>query len=123
MAGLRINLLIVLIALGVCQSAEGGTVVAWGDNSFGETNVPAGLSNVIAVGATYENNFGQQPPTGYYNTVDPSWPACHDTTTNMDTIACFSNTGMNGRIVVVAVSIVHRITGGCYRRTNLSRRC
>jgi len=26
-----------------------GTVVAWGDNSFGQLNVPAGLSNVVAI--------------------------------------------------------------------------
>ena len=26
-----------------------GTVVAWGDNTYGQTNVPAGLTNVIAV--------------------------------------------------------------------------
>jgi alpha-tubulin suppressor-like RCC1 family protein len=26
-------------------------VVAWGDNSAGQTNVPAGLSNVVAVAA------------------------------------------------------------------------
>jgi hypothetical protein len=28
-----------------------GTVVVWGDNSAGQTNVPAGLSNVVAVAA------------------------------------------------------------------------
>jgi len=28
-----------------------GTVVAWGLNSDGQTNVPAGLSNVVAVAA------------------------------------------------------------------------
>ena len=28
-----------------------GTVVAWGDNSVGETNVPAGLTNVVAIAA------------------------------------------------------------------------
>ena len=28
-----------------------GTVVAWGDDSAGQTNVPAGLSNVVAIAA------------------------------------------------------------------------
>ena len=28
-----------------------GTVVVWGDNSFGQTNVPPGLTNVIAIAA------------------------------------------------------------------------
>jgi hypothetical protein len=34
-------------------AAEGaaGTVIAWGDNSQGQTNVPAGLTNVIAIAA------------------------------------------------------------------------
>jgi alpha-tubulin suppressor-like RCC1 family protein len=27
------------------------TVVAWGDNTYGQTNVPAGLSNVVAIAA------------------------------------------------------------------------
>ncbi len=31
--------------------AQTGTVVAWGDNLYGEIIVPAGLSNVIAVAA------------------------------------------------------------------------
>ena len=28
-----------------------GTVVGWGDNGFGETNIPAGLTNVVAIAA------------------------------------------------------------------------
>jgi hypothetical protein len=34
-----------------------GTVVAWGNNAQGETNVPAGLSNVIAIAAGYDDNL------------------------------------------------------------------
>jgi alpha-tubulin suppressor-like RCC1 family protein len=30
---------------------EGGTVLAWGNNDFGQTNVPPGLTNIIAVAA------------------------------------------------------------------------
>src|SRR5204863_175263 len=30
---------------------ENGTVVAWGYNNYGQTNVPAGLSNVVAIAA------------------------------------------------------------------------
>jgi hypothetical protein len=29
-----------------------GTVVAWGDGSSGETNVPSGLTNVVAIAAS-----------------------------------------------------------------------
>ena len=28
-----------------------GTVVGWGDNSYGQTNIPAGLTNVVAIAA------------------------------------------------------------------------
>ena len=28
-----------------------GTVVGWGDNTFGQTNAPSGLSNVVAIAA------------------------------------------------------------------------
>ncbi len=34
-----------------------GTVVAWGNNADGETNVPAGLSNVVAIAAGYSHNL------------------------------------------------------------------
>jgi alpha-tubulin suppressor-like RCC1 family protein/sugar lactone lactonase YvrE len=32
----------------------GGTVVAWGDNSFGQSTVPSGLTNVVAISAGYD---------------------------------------------------------------------
>jgi hypothetical protein len=32
-----------------------GTVVAWGDNSSGQTNVPIGLTNVVAIAAGYDH--------------------------------------------------------------------
>ena len=28
-----------------------GTVVGWGDNAYGETTIPAGLTNVVAIAA------------------------------------------------------------------------
>jgi alpha-tubulin suppressor-like RCC1 family protein len=42
----------VAIAAGYWHSValrSDGTVLAWGDNAFSQTNVPAGLSNVVAV--------------------------------------------------------------------------
>src|SRR2546422_418809 len=30
---------------------QDGTVVAWGDNFYGQSSLPVGLSNVVAVGA------------------------------------------------------------------------
>ena len=34
-----------------------GTVVAWGYNNAGQTNVPGGLSNVVAVGGGYSHSL------------------------------------------------------------------
>jgi alpha-tubulin suppressor-like RCC1 family protein len=45
---------VIAVAAGYLHSAallSNGTVVAWGDNSFGQTNIPAGLSNVVAIAA------------------------------------------------------------------------
>ena len=36
---------------------EPGTVVAWGDDSSGQTNVPAGLSGVVAISAGYAHSL------------------------------------------------------------------
>ena len=34
-----------------------GKVIAWGNNTYGQTNVPAGLSNIIAIAAGYYHNL------------------------------------------------------------------
>jgi alpha-tubulin suppressor-like RCC1 family protein len=34
-----------------------GTVVAWGDNSSGQTNLPVGLTNVTAISAGGSHNL------------------------------------------------------------------
>ena len=42
------------VALLECVSrgwTQGGTVIAWGDNRIGQTSVPSGLSNVVAISA------------------------------------------------------------------------
>jgi len=36
---------------------QDGTVVAWGDNTVGQTSLPAGLSNVVAVAAGYYHSL------------------------------------------------------------------
>src|ERR1035437_10016757 len=40
-----------LIPMGRVNAASPGTVVAWGWNAYGQTNVPAGLSGVTAIAA------------------------------------------------------------------------
>src|SRR5204863_1736111 len=37
-----------------------GTVSAWGRNNSGQSDVPAGLSNIIAISAGYEHNIALQ---------------------------------------------------------------
>jgi alpha-tubulin suppressor-like RCC1 family protein len=39
-----------------------GTIAAWGYNWFGETNVPAGLSNVVAVAAADRHSLALKGP-------------------------------------------------------------
>jgi hypothetical protein len=45
---------VIAIAAGYLHSAalcSNGTVVVWGDDTYGQTNVPAGLTNVVAIAA------------------------------------------------------------------------
>ncbi|MBL1138416.1 MAG: S8 family serine peptidase [Chloroflexi bacterium] len=62
-------------------------------------SIPACLSNVIAVGATYDSNaLGCEPSDSCIQTYDQvyaGYPACKDDTTSNNTIACFSNNGSN----------------------------
>lgn len=48
---------ITLPGLPLPVSAQTGTVVAWGDNRYGQINVPAGLNNVIAISAGEWHNL------------------------------------------------------------------
>src|SRR5881394_4639939 len=41
------------LAAATVRAAVPGLVVSWGDNSFGQTNVPAGLNNATAIAAGY----------------------------------------------------------------------
>lgn len=50
---------VVAIAAGIENSLalkSDGTVVAWGNNSFGQNNIPAGLTNAVAICATAQAN-------------------------------------------------------------------
>ena len=46
---LSLGILLALVSSASAQSG-GGSVVAWGRNNFGQTNLPAGLTNVTALG-------------------------------------------------------------------------
>src|SRR5260221_462888 len=43
----------------ICVSglAAGSSVIAWGDNTYGQTNVPSGLTNIIAIAAGYDTSL------------------------------------------------------------------
>ena len=47
----------VLTVIAVPSNPPAGTVVAWGDNTYDQTEVPAGLSGVIAVAAGYNRSL------------------------------------------------------------------
>src|SRR5437899_719292 len=49
-SSLPVLVAIALFALSV-QCSIAGTVVGWGDNRFGQNNVPQGLVNVVAISA------------------------------------------------------------------------
>jgi len=47
-----------LLSIRACfPQTQGGTVVAWGDNTYGQTNVPPGLTNVVSIATCYEHNL------------------------------------------------------------------
>jgi Regulator of chromosome condensation (RCC1) repeat len=51
---------VVAVAQGEAHSMallRNGTVVAWGNNFYGQTNVPSGLTNVIAIAAGYYHSL------------------------------------------------------------------
>ncbi len=57
--GKPLGLIVSLLWLGLIadSGAATGTVVAWGDNQFGQLNMPAGLTNVVAVAAGYYHSL------------------------------------------------------------------
>jgi alpha-tubulin suppressor-like RCC1 family protein len=55
-AGLAVLLALAILLAGgttTALAAGPGIVVAWGDNTFGQLNVPAGLNDAIAIAAGY----------------------------------------------------------------------
>src|SRR5258705_13793867 len=44
------------ISTSLCKAAS-GQVVAWGDNSYGQTNVPPDLTNVVAIAGSGSQNL------------------------------------------------------------------
>jgi MYXO-CTERM domain-containing protein len=85
---------------------DAGVTITASSGNTGHTatmTAPACNTGVIAVGATYDSDLGQQPESGgtYQALGGGSWPACSDAATNSKTIACFTSTAMT-RLDVLA---------------------
>jgi subtilisin family serine protease len=75
--------------------------------------MPACLSGVVAVGATFDSDLGREPDSGTYQDVfGGSWPACANDTTNLQTITCFTNSNSVMDIVAPGARITASGMGG-----------
>ena len=89
-----------LVNSGVTLFAASGNA-----GSSSQLSVPACLSGVIAVGATYKSDQGAEPDTGTYQQKFGSpFPSCSDATTAFDKVTCFTNS--NSRLDIVAPGAV-----------------
>jgi alpha-tubulin suppressor-like RCC1 family protein len=107
-------------------------VAAWGDNAYGQTNVPSGLSNVVALAAgTYhslalqadgtvaawgDNAYGQtNVPSGLSNVVALAGGQEHSLALRADgTVAAWGNNGYSQRTVPSGLSNVVGVAAGNY---------
>ena len=108
-----------------------GTVVAWGNSTYGQTNVPAALSNVTAIAVGYKhclavsngfvvawgnNSYGQTSiPAGLSNVWDVAASWDHSVALKKDgTVACWGdkNQGLGVTNVPAGLSNVVAIAAG-----------
>ena len=126
---------VLLCLLGVCiakAGAQPNAVVAWGDNSYGQTNVPPGLNNLAAIGAGgYHtlalqsnstvvawgyNYYGQtNVPAGLSNVVAVAGGTYHSLALRSNgTVAAWGFSGSGQTNVPQGLSNVVAIAGGGY---------
>ena len=109
-----------------------GTVAAWGWNAYGQTNIPADLSNVVAIAGGFFhslalksdgtvvawkfNNLGQTNiPVGLSNVVAIAGGGYHNLALRSDgTVAAWGNNGNGQTSIPVGLSNVVAIAGGDY---------
>jgi len=99
-----------LNALGIVIFASTGN-----QGSSSQIAMPACLTGVIGVGATYDSNVGRTPSSGtYQDAFGGNWPACFNETTSLQTITCFTNS--NAAMDIVApgawITSTGRMGGG-----------
>jgi hypothetical protein len=116
-------------ALNTMALRSNGRVIAWGDNYYGETNVPVGLSNVVAIAQGGEhclavsngfvvawgwNGYGQcTVPAGLSNVWDVAAGWNHSVALKKDgTVVCWGDNSYGERSVPAGLSNVVAIAAG-----------
>ena len=129
------RMVVSLCLLGTFSAEAGsqpGAVVAWGRNDSGQTNVPPGLSNVVAIAgggahslalqnngtvvAWGNNDFGQtNVPPGLSNVVAIAGGSYHSLALqNNGTVVAWGDNGFGQTNVPLGLSNVVAIAGGSY---------
>lgn len=129
-------------ALGITQGSDqmlttGGRVVAWGDDSYGQTNLPGGLTNVVmivagayhglalkndgSVTAWGNNSSGQASvPAGLANTVAVAAGFLHSVALNANgTVSGWGGNGLGQLNTPISLSNVVEIASGAYHNLAL----
>jgi alpha-tubulin suppressor-like RCC1 family protein len=110
-----------------------GTVAAWGDNTYGQTTPPAGLSNVVAIAARSFHNlalrgdgtvvaWGDQTtiPAGLSNVVAIAAGGSHSLALSSDgTIAAWGDNTYGQTIIPAGLSNVVALAAGTYHNLAL----
>ena len=96
--GVLLLCLWIMPAVPTVNAAAGGTVVAWGWNAYGQTTVPAGLSGVTAVAASYSDTVALKSD---------------------GTVVAWGNNGQGQTTVPAGLSGVTAIAAGAYHTVAL----
>ncbi|AKC82988.1 hypothetical protein IMCC26134_09730 [Verrucomicrobia bacterium IMCC26134] len=110
-----------------------GTIAAWGDNTYGQTTPPAGLSNVVAIAARLYHNlalrgdgtvvaWGDQTtiPAGLSNVVAIAAGGSHSLALSSDgTIAAWGDNTYGQTIIPAGLSNVVALAAGTYHNLAL----
>ncbi|MCE5230033.1 S8 family serine peptidase [bacterium] len=96
------------------RAKAAGILIAVPAGNEGQTGLvpPACFNNVISVGATFDSNFLRAPATGTYHDYGSVFPAVYDSSTNIQTLAGFSDRGPCLDLVAPGYNITSDRVGG-----------